>query len=145
VGLGAYGTAFSLYTASDGSLRVPQAHNDFLQIVADCGIIGGLLALWFMALLGRALAYGIKARDPLMAGMSLGCGASAFAILVHSIFDFNLQVPSNTLLFLLIAAVVAQLGAAARAQVKAPLLAARASHRSVLEDVPATSIARGTS
>jgi len=145
VGLGAYGTAFSLYTASDGSLRVPQAHNDYLQIVADCGIIGGLLALWFIVLLGRAIAYGIKARDPLMAGMSLGCGASAFAILVHSIFDFNLQVPSNGLLFLLLAAVAAQIGAAVRAQAQSPLLADRASRYPIIEDAPATSIARGTS
>jgi O-antigen ligase len=145
VGLGAYGTAFSLYTASNGSLRVPQAHNDFLQIVADCGVTGGLLALWFIVLLGRAIAYGVKARDPLMAGMSVGCGASAFAILVHSIFDFNLQVPSNGLLFLLLAAVSAQIAAAVRAQAEAPLLADRASRRALGEDAPAASIARGAS
>ncbi|MFL6216341.1 MAG: O-antigen ligase family protein [Blastocatellia bacterium] len=143
VGLGAYGTAFSLYTASDGSLRVPQAHNDFLQIVADCGIIGGLLALWFLVRLGRAVAEGIKARDPLMAGMALGCGASAFALLVHSVFDFNLQVPSNALLFLLLATVAAQIAAAVRAQRKATQLARRASRRAVGEDVPAARIARG--
>jgi O-antigen ligase len=143
VGLGAYGTAFSLYTASDGSLRVPQAHNDFLQIVADCGIVGGLLALWFIVLLGRAIAWGVKARDPLMAGMALGCGASAFALLVHSVFDFNLQVPSNALLFLLLAAVTAQIGAAVRAQAKTRL-ADRASRR-IAEDAPAASIAGGAS
>lgn len=145
VGLGAYGTAFSLYTASDGLLRVPQAHNDFLQIVADCGIVGGLLALWFLVLLGRAIADGLKARDPLMAGMSLGCGASAFAILVHSVFDFNLQVPSNGLLFLLLAVVAARIGAAVRAQAGAPRPAHRVSRRAAPEDAPATSIARGAS
>jgi len=144
VGLGAYDTAFSLYTTSDGSLRVPQAHNDFLQIVADCGIIGGLLALWFIVLLGRAIANGIKARDPLMAGMALGCGASAFAMLIHSIFDFNLQVPANALLFLLLAAVVAKIGATTREQSKA-LLAERAARYVLVEDAPATSLARGAS
>jgi O-antigen ligase len=145
VGLGAYGTAFSLYTAGDGSLRVPQAHNDFLQIVADCGIVGGLLALWFIGLFGRAVARGIKARDPLMAGLSLGCGASGFAILVHSIFDFNLQVPSNGLLFLLLATVAAQIGAAVRGQAGAPSPADRASRRPAAEDAPAPSLARGAS
>ncbi|HKP14074.1 MAG TPA: O-antigen ligase family protein [Blastocatellia bacterium] len=143
VGLGAYGTAFSLYTAGDGSLRVPQAHNDFLQIVADCGIVGGLLALWFLVLLARAIAEGIRARDPLMAGMSLGCGASAFAILVHSVFDFNLQVPSNGLLFRLLAAVAAQVGAAARAQGKTARLVSRASRHMAGEDAPAASVVRG--
>ncbi|MFL6275641.1 MAG: O-antigen ligase family protein [Blastocatellia bacterium] len=144
VGLGAYDTAFSLYTASDGSLRVPQAHNDFLQIVADCGIIGGLLALWFIVLLGRAIASGIKARDALMAGMAIGCGASAFAMLIHSIFDFNLQVPANALLFLLLVAVVAKIGATAREQSKA-FLADRAAPYAVIEETPATSLARGAS
>jgi O-antigen ligase len=142
VGLGAYGTAFSLYTASDGSLRVPQAHNDFLQIVADAGIIGGLLALWFLVLLGRAIIDGIKARDPLVAGLALGCGAGAFALLVHSIFDFNLQVPSNALLFLLLATVAAQIGAAARAQRNAVAPVSRASHRAVGEGARA-SLVRG--
>jgi O-antigen ligase len=145
VGLGAYGTAFSLYTTSDGSLRVPQAHNDFLQIVADGGIVGGLLALWFLVLLFRAIADGMKARDPLMAGMSLGCGASAFALLVHSVFDFNLQVPSNALLFLLLATVAAQVAAAVRAPRNAANPVSRASRRTAGEDAPATSIARGAS
>jgi O-antigen ligase len=143
VGLGAYGTAFSLYTASDGALRVPQAHNDFLQIVADCGIIGGLLALWFLVSLFRAIADGIKARDPLMAGLALGCGAGAFALLVHSVFDFNLQVPSNGLLFLLLASVAAQIAAAVRAQRQTTEIVSRAARHTVSEGAAATSIARG--
>jgi O-antigen ligase len=105
VGLGAYETAFSIYTKSDGSLRVPQAHNDYLQIVADAGIVGGLIAIWFLALLFRAVLRGARSRDPLYAALALGSGAGVFAMLVHSLFDFNLQVPSNALLFLLLSAV----------------------------------------
>ncbi|HYM00625.1 MAG TPA: hypothetical protein VEZ90_16840, partial [Blastocatellia bacterium] len=37
--------------------------------------------------------------------MSLGCGSAVFALLVHSIFDFNLQLPSNALLFLLLSSI----------------------------------------
>lgn len=114
VGLGAYETAFSIYTRSDGSLRVPQAHNDFLQVVADCGIVGGLIALWFIVLVFRRVGSGTRSRDPLFAGLALGSGAGIFAMLVHSVFDFNLQVPSNALLFLLLSAVAAQIGATVR-------------------------------
>jgi O-antigen ligase len=99
VGLGAYETAFSIYTQSDGSLRVPQAHNDYLQVVADCGVIGGLIALWFIVLVFRAVKRGLRSEDPLYAGLALGSGAGIFALLVHSVFDFNLQLPSNALLF----------------------------------------------
>lgn len=119
VGLGAYETAFSMYTQSDGSLRVPQAHNDYLQILADCGIIGGALAAWFLILLFRDIFRGVRSRDPLYSALALGGGAGIFGILVHSLFDFNLQLPSNALLFLLLSAVVAHVGAKANRDVQA--------------------------
>jgi O-antigen ligase len=115
VGLGAYETAFSMYTKSDGSLRVPQAHNDYLQIVADAGIVGGLFAIWFLVLLFRAVLRGARSRDPLYAALALGTGAGIFAILIHSLFDFNLQVPSNALLFLLLSAVAVRVAAVVKA------------------------------
>jgi len=111
VGLGAYGTAFPIYTQSDGSIRVPQAHNDYLQIVADCGIVGGLIGLWFIVLIFRAVLRGLKSRDPWMAGLALGAGAGIFAMLVHSVFDFNLQLPANALLFFILSAVVSHVSA----------------------------------
>lgn len=111
VGFGAYETAFSMYTKSDGSLRVPQSHNDYLQIVADCGIVGGLIALWFIVLVFRSVVRGAWSRDPLVSALALGSGAGLFAMLVHSLFDFNLQVPSNVLLFLLLSAVATRAGA----------------------------------
>jgi O-antigen ligase len=120
VGLGAYGTAFPIYTQSDGSIAVPQAHNDYLQVVADCGVPGGLIALWFLILSFKAVWRGVRSRDRLMAGLALGGGSGIFAILVHSLFDFNLQLPGTALLFLVLSAVVARIGA----EVREPLRAA---------------------
>jgi O-antigen ligase len=111
VGLGAYATAFPVYTKNDGSVRVPQAHNDYLQVLADCGIAGAAIALWFIFLIFRAVVRGMRSRDPLMAGLALGAGAGIFAILVHSVFDFNLQLPANALLFLTLSAVVSRVAA----------------------------------
>ena len=122
VGLGAYGTAFNIYTKRDGSVRVPQAHNDYLQIVADCGIVGGLIALWFLIVVFRTVGRGLKARDPLLAGLALASGAGIFGILVHSLFDFNLQIPSNALLFLVLVAMASSAAAiAGPSRVSAPL------------------------
>src|SRR5262249_31521363 len=117
VGLGAYGAAFPVYSKSDGSLRVPQSHNDYLQVVADCGIVGGAIAAWFLILLFKALFRGIHSPagpDPAsrsVSGLALGFGGGIFAILFHSLFDFNLQIPSNALLFLVLSAVTSQIGA----------------------------------
>lgn len=114
VGLGAYDTAFSMYTKSDGSLRVPQAHNDYLQIVADCGVVGGLIAIWFLIVLFRTVIRGIRSREPLYSGLALGSGSGIVALLVHSLFDFNLQLPANALLFLVLVAIAVYAAAAAK-------------------------------
>jgi O-antigen ligase len=144
VGLGAYETAFSIYTKSDGSLRVPQAHNDYLQVVADCGIVGGLIALWFIVSLFRGVARGTRSRDPLFAGLALGGGAGIFGMLVHSLFDFNLQLPSNALLFLLLSAVVTQIGATVADRHGLSLPASRrAAVQPATEGVAPAGLARG--
>jgi O-antigen ligase len=109
-GLGAYRTAFPIYSESDGSLIVAQAHNDYLQIVADCGLVGGVMALCFIVILFRSVFRGIGSRDKAISGIALGSGAGLFAMLVHSLLDFNLQVPSNILLFLVLSAVATLTG-----------------------------------
>jgi O-antigen ligase len=146
VGMGAYETAFAIYTKSDGSLRVPQAHNDYLQVVADCGVVGGVIALWFIALVFRAVARGTRSRDPLYSGLALGSGAGIFAMLVHSLFDFNLQLPANALLFLLLSAVAVHVGTAVGTlEVVAPRGVSRNSTEIETEIVSSPSFARGAS
>lgn len=109
VGLGAYETAYPAYSSSDGALRVSQAHNDYLQVIADGGAIGAALALWFVVLVSRAFARGLMSADPSLRAIGLGAGCGIFAMLVHSLFDFNLQLPSNALLFLTLSAAVYQI------------------------------------
>jgi O-antigen ligase len=145
VGLGAYVTAFSLYTKSDGSLRVPQAHNDYLQVVADCGIVGGLIALWFVVVVFRVVGRGLKSRDPLFSGLALGSGAGIVGILVHSLFDFNLQIPSNALLFLVLAAVASNVAALTQATTHSEELAARPGTGVIHEQTASTVLVGGAS
>ncbi|MGA9774283.1 MAG: polysaccharide biosynthesis/export family protein [Blastocatellia bacterium] len=120
VGFGAYETAYPLYSKADvmnaagASYSVDRAHNDYLQTLADCGILGGLIIAWFIVQLFRAVARGAKSRDPLLRAFALGGGAGLFGLLTHSLFDFNLQLPSNALLFLMMAAIVSHIGTAAR-------------------------------
>jgi len=144
VGLGAYETAFPIYTRSDGSLRVPQAHNDYLQIVADCGIAGGIIAIWFIVVLFRAVIRSSRSDDSLYAGLALGCGGGVFAMLVHSFFDFNLQVPSNALLFLLLSAVTVRIAAVVEASKgTAPSALRRELKRVETESVSSARLVRG--
>ena len=106
VGFGAYETAYPIYAVTDGTVIVAQSHNDYLQILADCGVVGGALALWFLVIVTRTTIRALAARDRFLSGLAAGAGAGILGLLVHSIVDFNLQLPSNALLFLVILAVV---------------------------------------
>ncbi|MEO6726103.1 MAG: O-antigen ligase family protein, partial [Blastocatellia bacterium] len=113
VGLGAFETAYSLYSQHNGSMIVSQSHNDYLQVVADGGVAGGIIAAWFLIVLLRDFTRALRSRSEMGIGMALGCCGGIVAMLVHSIFDFNLQLPSNALLFLALTAVVSNLGSVA--------------------------------
>lgn len=103
-GLGAFGVAYTRYDPLHGQLRLEQAHNDYLQILADAGIVGGLLALCFVAVLFRRGLARLATTDKFRRGTSAGALAGCGAALVHSFFDFPLHITSNALLFLMLAA-----------------------------------------
>ncbi|MBV9958685.1 MAG: O-antigen ligase family protein, partial [Acidobacteria bacterium] len=87
----------------NGTNRPEQAHNDYLQVLADAGIIGAACGLFFIAVLFRL---GLKRRrspDIFRRGVATGALAGCFAALVHSFFDFTLHTTSNALLFLTLA------------------------------------------
>jgi O-antigen ligase len=120
VGLGAFETAYPIYTTETGMHGVTaEAHNDYLQILADAGVIGAVIALWFIVALFRAIARGVRSTDPLVAALALGGGAGLFGLLVHSVFDFNLHLPSHAMVFLLLSMVISHVGATVKEPVKA--------------------------
>jgi O-antigen ligase len=124
VGLGAFETAYPIYARDNGMEGiVAEAHNDYLQILADAGIVGAALALWFIVAIFRAVARGVRSRDRLLAGIALGSGAGLFGLLVHSVFDFNLHLPSHALLFLVLSMVVSYIGATVDQRVKSSTIA----------------------
>ncbi|MEW6129403.1 MAG: O-antigen ligase family protein [Acidobacteriota bacterium] len=108
VGLGAYETAYATYSVSDTVLLVGQAHNDYLQVLADAGVVGGALVIWFLVMMFKQILTGLQARESFKRALALGSGAGIFAILVHSFFDFNLQIPSSSLVFLTLLAMLGQ-------------------------------------
>ncbi len=104
VGLGAFGVAYTRYDPLHGELRLEQAHNDYLQICADAGLVGGLLALFFVIALLRRGLMRLDTTDKFRRGTSAGALAGCGAVLVHSFFDFPLHITSIALLFLMLAA-----------------------------------------
>jgi O-antigen ligase len=105
VGLGAFGVAYTRYDATNGRVyRLEQAHNDYLQLLTDAGVVGALLGLCFGFVLFREGFRRMASHDRARRGVALGALAGCFGVLVHSLFDFTLHTTSNALLFLLLCA-----------------------------------------
>jgi O-antigen ligase len=103
-GLGSYGLAYTQYDSRNGLFRLEQAHNDYLQVMSDAGIIGAGLGLLFIILLFRVGFARRETEDPFRRGVAIGALAGCFAVLIHSFFDFTLHTAANALLFLMLAA-----------------------------------------
>lgn len=103
-GLGAFGVVYTRHDVLNGATRLEQAHNDYLQILADAGIVGGVLGLLFIFALFRYGFSRFNSRDKFRRGVAAGALAGCFAVLVHSFFEFSLHMTSNALLFLVLAA-----------------------------------------
>jgi O-antigen ligase len=104
-GMGSFETAFPRYKTSDGELRVQHAENDYLEMLAEGGLLGLVLSVSACGLvLHRVMAGLSRQGDRLVRGIGTGALAATAALLVHSAFDFNLRIPSNATLFALLAA-----------------------------------------
>lgn len=103
-GLGSFPSAYPLYDTANGSYRLEQAHNDYLQVLSDGGVVGGLLGLAFVLLLFGAALRRMQSHDRFRRGVALGALAGCAGALVHSFFDFTLHTTANALMFLLLAA-----------------------------------------
>ena len=109
-GLGAFGVVYTGYDSRNGLYRLEQAHNDYLQVLSDGGIVGALLGLFFIINLFRLGFMRRESRDDFRRGVATGAMAGCFAVLVHSFFDFTLHTPANALLFLVLAALATMNG-----------------------------------
>lgn len=109
-GIGAFPQAYTQVDPTGGVERVEQAHNDYLQIVADAGIVGLILGGAFLFLFIRQGVRSTSVRNKMRRGMAAGAFAGASAVLVHSLFDFVLHITAVSAMFLTILAIMVACG-----------------------------------
>lgn len=121
-GLGTFGLAMLVYQTQDRAFIYFQAHNDYLQLAAEGGLLVGIPILLTLG----ALATGIWRRfraandDALTHWIRVGAVAGLAGIAAQSLMEFSLQMPGNAVLFVVILAVALhkpddELAAASRA------------------------------
>ena len=91
-------------------LVVANAHNDYLQIAAETGLIGLGLFLWLLLRVSISLHKNLRyERDSQIFLLSLGLGGSLTALLVSAFFAFPFQNPTPSLYFWLFLGLISSL------------------------------------
>lgn len=98
VGFAGYAVGITRYLSSAGEWSPEQAHNDYLELLASGGIVGGILGAWFLVRLVKTSRIRLSADAPGIRALRCGALAGLFGIAVHSVFDFGLHITVNALL-----------------------------------------------
>jgi O-antigen ligase len=112
VGLGAFPVIYPQYGRSSALReRLEQTHNDYLQLLTDAGLIGGAIGLWFLmeliSLARQQIRIVAEQESSLQTGMAIGSLIGIAGLMVHSLTDFNLQIPSNAFYFVMLLGIAA--------------------------------------
>jgi O-antigen ligase len=107
-GLGSFPIVYPQFRTFYTNFFVNQAHNDYLQLLIETGLLGFVLMIWFVVTVyRRALKKTSEWMADISGAMTLACMLGFSGILVHSAVDFNLQIPANAALFYVIGTIAA--------------------------------------
>ncbi|HPW16979.1 MAG TPA: O-antigen ligase family protein [Candidatus Aminicenantes bacterium] len=100
-GLGAYASAYGAYEKGASSeMTLRHAHNDYLEALAELGVVGAALLLGLVVYLAvRAFLVWRVRRNAQARGLAMGGLVSLAGAAVHAATDFNLHVAANAVLF----------------------------------------------
>jgi len=107
-GLGTFPIVYPQFRTFYTNFFVNEAHNDYLQLLVEMGVLGFATMLWFVVTLYLRAFKKIKNWPGEMSGaVTLACVLGLSGILIHSAVDFNLQIPGNAALFYVLCTIAA--------------------------------------
>ena len=113
-GLGTYFCTFPGYRPYEINSFFRHAHNDYLQLITETGVVGFVIVLSFFVLFFRqAIKSLFSAKQEIkndliysVVGLIIAGLTSIITMLLHSFIDFNLHITANALLFIIILGLV---------------------------------------
>ena len=107
-GLGTFPDIYPQFSHLSTNFQVGPAHNDYLQLLVEMGVLGFATMLWFLlTLFGSAFKKLKHLPADANTALTLAAVLGVTGILVHSVVDFNLQIPANAALFYVLCTVAA--------------------------------------
>jgi O-antigen ligase len=99
-GLGVFPTVYPQYRSFYTDMFVNEAHDDYVQLLVEMGLLGFAAMLWFLILTYRRASKKLEHwTQDANGSLALAAMLGVTGILVHSFVDFNLQIPANAALF----------------------------------------------
>lgn len=111
-GLGSFPTVFPTYrTRYDGTF-MNAAHNDYLQLLVETGVLGLGMLVWLIVIVYRSgLRWAPDWKERPAAAVSIAGLIGITGLAIHCLFDFNLQIPANAAVFFVLCTVACTLEA----------------------------------
>ncbi len=107
-GLGTFPTVYPQFRSFYTNFFVNEAHDDYMQLLVETGLLGFGIMVWYVILLYRQAWKKIGHWTSDVSGaVALASLLGVTGILVHSAVDFNLQIPANAALFYVLCAIAA--------------------------------------
>ena len=107
-GVGTFADVYPQFRSFYTEAFVNAAHNDYLQVLAETGLVGAGILLWLILTAIRPALRKTKNWPSDVNGiLSLAALLGISGILVHSAVDFNLEIPANAMIFYTLCTVAA--------------------------------------
>ncbi len=106
-GLNTHATASLFFQTADPAHFYDAAHNDYLQVAAEGGLLVGVPAALLLIVFGACVRRGVRRTSPDTSAYWIRAGAVSglAAIAIQEAVDFSLQIPANALLFAALAGI----------------------------------------
>jgi O-antigen ligase len=107
-GLGSFVDVYPQFRSFYTNLVIDHAHNDYLELLVETGIAGAIVAVWLLSTVFRSAWKKLQSREWGIIELATAASTAGITgILIHSLVDFNLQIPANAALLYVLCTIAA--------------------------------------